>query len=198
MKPAPTNPKSAINFCTMITATFRALLIIIILLILIHAIPWLFPTATITQPILGMQEIFSYITRSHNNVTIFMSTLSPMSRIFGLLGSIVRLLPLLFGIIIMISLSKDYSLGKVFNLDNAKRYKNLGILFLANALIIQPMAQMLFNLCATINNPIGKRLIGFGVDLSTVTNIFFAAILIIIGHVMKLAYDVNEEQKLTV
>lgn len=190
--------KSSITFSNMITMIFKILFTVMILLILINAIPWLFPIADISKSLLVMQGVFQYIQPLHSNINAFMSTLSPIGRIFGLLASVLKLLPLLLGIIIMIRLSKDYSLGKIFNLVNARRYRNLGILYLANSLIIQPISQILFSLCFTINNPVGKRVIGFGVDLSTITAIFFASILIIIGQVMKLAYKVNKEQELTI
>ena len=99
---------------------------------------------------------------------------------------------------IMIKLSKRYATGKVFTLDNAKSYSRLGLIYLLSALLLQPLSDMFFSLCVTINNPIGQRMISFGINVNNLTAIFFALVLIVIGQVMKLGHKISEEQELTV
>ncbi len=58
---------------------------------------------------------------------------------------------------------------------------------------------MLFSLSISfIHDHLGKRFIAINMDVNTMTQIFFALVLVVIGHVMQLAQKINEEQELTV
>jgi hypothetical protein len=187
-----------VRFGKKITLTFRILLALVILIMGIAALPWLFPTNDLASTIIPMEEVFTYIKLYHHDLGSFLATLSPLGRICGLVGSELRILPLLLGTLLMTKLAHNYANGKVFNLANAQAYSYLGKVYLINALLLQPISQMLFYLCGSLNNPAGQRVIGVGVELSNISAIFFATILIIIAKVMRLAHSINEEQQLTV
>lgn len=172
--------------------------ILFVMLILMAIIPWIAPTTEFGKFLLSLQGFPAIMNANHKNINEFMLTLTPLSRLFGFIGSVITLLPLLLGTMIMLKLSKNYVSGKIFNLDNAKSYSQLGIIYFVSALLLQPIYQMLFYLCATINNPAGQRVIAFGIGVDSLTAIFFAIVLIVIGQVMKLGQKISEEQELTV
>lgn len=172
--------------------------ILFILLILMIIIPWIFPTTQVGNFLLSLQGFHSAIQSAHKDIKEFMASLTLTSRFFGVLGSLVATLPLLLSTLIMLKLSANYIKGNVFNLSNAKLYQKLGIIYLISAVFLQPIYQMLFCLCVTITNPVGKRFIAFSIDISNLNAIFFALVLIVIGQVMKLGHKISQEQELTV
>lgn len=177
---------------------FLILQILFIILLLMAIIPWIFPKIELSKFLLSLQGFSATINTTHKNIDEFMSTITFSSRIFGVIGSIFAVLPLLLGTMIMLKVSKNYVNGVVFSLDNAKSYRQLGIVYLISALLLQPIYQMFFYLCITINNPIDQRIIAFGLGIDSLTAIFFAIVLIIIGQVMKLGQKINEQQELTI
>lgn len=199
-----TNKKLILTSKTMLFI-FR---IIFVLLVLMAVIPWIEPSSDIGKFITTLTGFPNII--EHNYLSQysgqdknklfddFMLHISPLSRILGFIGMIIALLPLLVGTKIMISLAKNYSNGNVFNLTNAKSYSYLGIIYLLSALLLQPLSQAFFSVSASINNPVGHRVIAFGIDINNLTAIFFAIILIVIGQVMKLGQKIIEEQELTI
>ena len=174
---------------------FRILLVILILMAII---PWVAPTSELGKFLLSLQGFPAIMNANHKDIDSFMLTLTPLSRLFGFIGSVITLLPLLLGTVIMLKLSKNYINGNIFSLDNAKSYSQLGIIYFVSALLLQPIYQMFFYLCATINNPAGQRIIAFSIGIDSLTAIFFAIILIVIGHVMKLGQKISEDQELTI
>ncbi len=167
-------------------------------LLLVTAItPWIFPKSALGGFMLSMFSITKFL--ESQNVDYFFNNLSVISRILGFLGSIISLLPLFIGVLIMMKLAKNYIAECVFSASNAKSYRNLGVIYLLSALLLQPLAQVLFSLSISfINNHLGQRFIALNIDINTITEIFFAIVLIVIGHVMQLGQKMKEEQELTV
>ncbi len=181
------------------TTMLLALRILFFLIILMAIVPWLAPTTAIGKFLLSMQGGFpSLIDRTHKNVDDFMTTLTLLSRASGFIASALSLTPLLLGTLIMLKLSKNYISGRVFNLENAKSYRQLGVIYLVSAILLQPLSDIFFSICVTINNPVGQRFIAFSINTINLTAIFFAIILIVIGQVMKYGQKISEEQELTV
>lgn len=180
-------------------STSKTMLIILrilfLLLIVIAVIPWLAPTSKISEVLFGVYGIPHYTTKNFGEVV---SNFTLLNRSLGFIGSIISLLPLFIGVLIMLRLSKNYASGSVFSIANAKSYSRLGIIYLLSAIILQPISQILFSLCATINNPVGQRSISITFDIANLTAIFFAIMLVVIGQVMKLGQKISEEQELTV
>lgn len=136
-----------INNQKLISISKTMLLILRILfamLILMAIISWIVPTTEFGKFLLSLQGFPAIMNANHKNIDEFMLTLTPLSRLFGFIGSVVILLPLLLGTMIMIKLSKNYVNGKIFNLDNAKSYSQLGIIYFVSALLLQPIYQMFF------------------------------------------------------
>lgn len=171
--------------------------ILLVVFILIAIIPWVFPTSNIGGLFMNWYSVASLI--QPKDFEHFLCNLSLLSCIFGMLGSVTSLLPLIIGTLIMMKVTKNYIKGEVFNLFNTKSYRNLGVIYLLSALLLQPLAQIFFSLSISfIHNPIGKKFIAVGFDINNLTAIFFAILLIVIGQVMKLGQQINEEHALTV
>ena len=167
------------------------------LLIFIALVPWIFPTSDFNYFIVSLYS-FAHLIDAHD-VPYFFQHISLLSRCLAIVGSLVSLFPLLMGTIILIKLAKNYIQGQVFNLFNAKSYRKLGWIYLLSALFLQPLAQVFFSLSISfIHEHIGKRFIAISIDVNTLTQIFFAMVLVIIGHVMQLAQRMQAEQDLTI
>ncbi|MCC2626165.1 MAG: hypothetical protein K0R14_2038 [Burkholderiales bacterium] len=172
--------------------------VMLVALFLMVIIPWAFPTTGLGKFLLSIQNFNNFMDTYHKNIDDFMSNLRPISRLFGIIASIITVLPLVIGIKIMLNVADNYKNGQVFTLNNAKSYRLLGVIYLIEALLLKPLSDIFFTLCATFNNPVGQRTIAFGFTLGNMTAIFFAIILIMIGHVMVVGQKMNEEQQFTV
>lgn len=177
------------------TWTLSFLRVFFVLLILLTIIPWVVPMTQVGAFLFGMYGVPHFATQ---NFDLVVAHFTPFTRFLGFIGSIISVLPLFISTLILMRLSKNYSKGVVFNLYNTKSYRKLGILYLFSALLLQPLSQVFFSLCATLNNPTGQRTISITCDVSNLTAICFAIILIMMGKVMKWGQQLSEEQELTV
>jgi len=178
--------------------TLIILRVLFALLIFMAIIPWLFPASNLGRFLTSLYS-FSHLISHEQNYEYFCQHLSALSQILGVAGSFVSLSPLLIGVFIMMKLSKNYIQGEVFNFYNAKAYQKLGWIYLFSALLLQPLAQVLFSLSISfIHHHLGQKFIAISIDVNTIAQIFFALVLVVIGHVMQLAQKINEEQELTV
>ena len=169
--------------------------ILIAILSVVVIFPWLFPSSALGACLIGMFGVENY---APMNFTEVIKHFTMLNTFLGVSGSVIGVLPLLIGAVIMMKLSRNYINGEVFTLANIKMYRKLGIIYLLSAILLQPLSQVLFSLCATINNPVGQRFIRITFDLGNLTAIFFAIMLIVISQVMQLGQRINEEQKLTI
>ncbi len=170
----------------------------LIALIFMITIPWLCPQSEIGKFLLSLQDFSAVMDRTHNNINDFMLSITPISRILGLIGSMFASLPLLLATIIMIKISGNYKKYQVFDIKNAILYSRLGYVYLVGALLLLPLYEIFFYAAVTINNPHGQRFIAFSIGIENITAVFFAIALVTIGQVMKLGYKISEEQQLTI
>ncbi len=178
--------------------------ILFVVLTIIALIPWIAPTSTLGNVLMSMFDIqlFNGAKLHHlsdnglSNGAFYNFNL--LSRYLGFMGSIISMLPLFIGTVIMMHLSKNYASGKIFTISNAKSYSVLGIIYLSSAILLNPLSQLFFSLAVSINNPVGQRFIAFSFNVSNLTAIFFAMVLIMIGQVMKLGQKIHEVQELTI
>lgn len=170
--------------------------ILLAVLVLIAILPWVTPPSNLGSVLLGTFGVPGAIDdASYMNMV---SNFNFVNRILGVMGSLISLLPLLLGTLIMLKLAHNYAKGKVFVLENTKQYRYLGVIYLLSAVLLQPLSQIFFSLCVSINNPPGHRFIAFGVNISNITAIFFALVLIVIAQVMRIGQRISEEQELTI
>jgi hypothetical protein len=184
---------------TIIGKTLRLFLYVFFVLLLVMAIlPWIVPTSNIGRFLLGVFGVIHFIPANHQNIGDVLNNFNLTTRILGVIGSLISLLPLLISTLVMIKLCNNYSHKNIFSVANANAYSKLGVLYLLSALILQPLSQMLFSFGISLSGMIGPHFIAFGIDISNLTAIFFSVMLIIIGQVVKAGYKIAEEQALTV
>lgn len=131
-------------------------------------------------------------------INLWSLNLTSTQRFVGICGSFTGLLPLLLGLIVLKKLFQNYYGGHIFTLENADRYKKLGILFFLHALIAQPLQGLLMVLAATLSNPPGHRFITIGFGTPNLEAIFCGVLVIVISWVMAEAQKLQDEQQLTV
>lgn len=174
--------------------SLRALLLLRILVILIPVITllsWLFPDNILSKSILS-PSIGGFI--KADQVNVFMWN----NKLIGLVGSFFNLLPFVLSLVWLIKLFKNYALGDIFTVQNAKIYSRLGYVCLFSALLLQPVSQILFSLAVSINYTVGQRFIAFGFGGGNLTAIIGGASLIVIAYVMRIGHEIDEERNLTI
>jgi hypothetical protein len=119
------------------------------------------------------------------------------TKLLALLAYCIEAAPFMLGLLTLKVIFKNYSQGQVFTLKNAKQFRNLGMLFFMD-IIAQPLYTLLFTLAATWHNPEGQRTLLVQISPSTIENICYGALIIVISWVMIEASRLNEEQTLTV
>lgn len=168
--------------------------ILFILIIVISVLPWFIPNTVFGDCLLGIFGVQNFNNTKYNFADI-VNSFTALNRVLGIIGAFISSLPLLIGTLMVIKLTRNYISGKIFNYENAKLYKMLGIIYLSYAFFIRPLSEMIFSLCVSLNNPVGQRYIGFSFKIDNLTAMFFAIVLILIGQVMILGQKIKEEQE---
>ena len=71
----------------------------------------------------------------------------------GFIGTLIGLLPLFLALMVLIPVFKNYSVGNIFSLTNARHYQQLGYIFIFDSLLAKPLCQALLTIAATFSNP---------------------------------------------
>lgn len=174
--------------------SLRVLLLLRVLVILIPVVTllsWIFSENIFSESILG-PSIGELI--KADQVNIFKLN----NKLIGIAGSFFNLLPFVLSLVWLIRLFKNYAIGDIFTVQNAKIYSHLGYVCLLSALVFQPISQALFSLAVSINYAVGQRFIAFGFGGGNLTAIIGGAFLIVIAYVMRIGHEINEERNLTI
>lgn len=172
--------------------------LLLIALIIMAILPWLIPTSKVGGFLLSMYGIPNYLPENHQTFGDPMYHFTWLTRILGMLGSSICLLPSFIATLVMRQVCNNYSMKNLFSAVNANAYSRLGILYLLSALVLQPTSQAFFSYAVSTNNPLGHHYISFGVDISNLSAIFFSILLIIVGQVMKIGHRMAKEQELII
>jgi len=124
--------------------------------------------------------------------------LTPLSKSIGLVGSLVGMLPVFWGIMILRQIFQNYQRGNIFSTENAKKYQYLGWLFFIDGILVQPLTGMLMVLTATLSNPVGHRYISLTFGTPNLETFFCGILIIVISKVMAEGSKLQEEQRLTI
>lgn len=176
----------------------RLLSTLLVVLVIMAVLPWLIPTSKIGGFILSMYGVPNYLPSNHQVFGDPMYAFKAITRLLGIIGSSICLLPSFLATIVMLKVCKHYSLNNIFSAENANAYSKLGLLYLLSALVLQPMSQMFFSYAISTDNSLGHHYVSFGVDISNISAIFFSILLIIVGQVMKLGHRMAQEQELII
>ncbi|NNM58593.1 MAG: DUF2975 domain-containing protein [Legionellales bacterium] len=168
----------------------------LVALLALAMLPWLSPTSHLGGFFLCMYGIAHLLPANHQAFGDIYYHFTPLTRLIGIIGSLINLLPLFLGVIVILKMCQTFAEKNIFTAYNANAFSKLGILYLLSALVLQPISQMLFSFAISLTHP--PHLLAFGIDISNLTAIIFSLLLIISGQVMKKAYQMAEEQKLVI
>lgn len=120
------------------------------------------------------------------------------TKLIALLSNMIRILPLVVSLICLKSIFKNYREGEIFNPANAKQYGKIGFTFFLDAVIAQPISQLIMVLAVTLSNPPGHRYISLSFGTPNLEVVFFGLLVMVISWVMLEGSRLQEEQRFTV
>ena len=123
---------------------------------------------------------------------------SPLTRLIGLSAYLLALIPLLTSLFALIHIFKNYSMAKIFNIDNARYFRLIGWMFILDGILVKSLVDGLMTIAVSLNNPPGERYITLQFDSLNVESIFCGAVVIIVSWVMLEASKIHEEHQYTV
>ena len=137
----------------------------LIFTVLIFAIPflivglWIFIDTAFIKNLLEQGFFYMPILTPEGSINLSTVNWSLFTKMIGLIAQAVNFLPFFLSLFILRSIFANYQKGKIFNAINANHYKYLGWLFFLNALITEPLYNLLMILSVTFANPPGHRYI---------------------------------------
>lgn len=168
----------------------------------IYIIQWAFigtKTSDLPAGIINFLEMFEQIIRTPEGyVNLRNVSWIPSLKLLGFIADIIGLLPFLISLFILKDIFKNYQKGAVFSIRNPILYRRLGILFLADAVIIEPLSHTLMVIAVTFTSPPGHRYITVGFGTPNLTALFYGILIIIVSWVMLEASKLHDEQKFTI
>ena len=113
----------------------------------------------------------------------------------GLLISLMPLSLLIAGCMQMIRLFSRYKAGHLFTDVNARCFQRLAGLLFAWVFLIQFIYQALLTVALTWHNPIGHRILAISFDQNDILMLFAAVIIFLLGKIMAIAAQLQDEQQ---
>ena len=163
-----------------------------------HGLGFFSPIFTSSVPVDNGAHFFASKTTPLTYVDIGVHIFTFKEKCIGFIGTIIGLSPLLIALGVLIKVFKNYAIGNIFSLQNAKYYEKLGYLFFYDSLLAKPLYQALLTIAATLSNPPGQREIAFSFTMINLWSIFCGIIVIVIARVMYYGNKLQEEQRLVI
>jgi hypothetical protein len=113
-------------------------------------------------------------------------------------GQLVGVAPFLLALYTLKKLFGAYEKGYIFTCKNAKRYGYLGFICFFDALLMQPLTEVLTSFGTSLTQEPGHRYITVGFRNTNIEAVFFGIMLMIISWVMLEATKMHDDQKLTI
>lgn len=174
---------------------FNILLVILPLSLLIL---WVFIDHDPIKEAIEHGVFFAPVQTPEGSVNLATVNWTPFTKCIGFISNLVDILPILFGLLILKKVFRNYQKDEIFNRENAQRYKYLGYLFFLAGFLTQPLSAMLQTLAITLTYPPGHHWIQIGFGTPTFESIFCGVLVLVISWVMVEGYKLQEEQKLIV
>lgn len=121
-----------------------------------------------------------------------------MSWIIFVVGTFVAATPTMLCLAILLRILGDYYHGAIFTSENARRYRNIGLILVIDALIATTMGDSIRVLAATLNNPPGERILSLSVGSTNIYLLFAGTVMFTIALAMQEASRIHDENQLTV
>ncbi len=123
---------------------------------------------------------------------------TPLSKSIFFGSAVLAIIPILYGLVVLKAIFRNYRLGEIFTTENARHYRTIGVLFFVNALAIKPLTQMLDVLAVTLSNPPGQRCLRIMFGTPNLENLFYGFVILVISWAMLEASKLQEDQKLVI
>lgn len=121
-----------------------------------------------------------------------------LTKLLAFSADMLALLPILISLYALIKIFKHYQYNEIFSADNARSYRLIGWLFIADALLFQPLSGSLMSIAVSFSNPVGQRYISLSFWSNNIETLFCGAVVIVISWVMLEASKLHEEQQYTI
>ncbi|MBA2369365.1 MAG: DUF2975 domain-containing protein [Candidatus Protochlamydia sp.] len=174
---------------------FNALLIIIPLCVIFQ---WLFIDTVPIKNLLKYEFLQPPVSTPEGYVNLGAVQWSILAKIIGFISQCVKFIPLYLSLFVLRSIFLNYKKEVIFSTMNACYYNYLGWLFFLDALIAQPLSNLLIVLATTLSNPPGHRYITVGFGTPNLEAIFCGVLVIVISWIMLEASKIQDEQSFTI
>ncbi len=174
---------------------FNVLLIFLPMFVIIQ---WLFIDTGTIKNLLDQGFLQKPISTPEGYVNLSTIQWSFLAKFTGLLAQSIGLLPLFLSLFVLKTLFLNYQKGDIFSTINARHYRYLGWLFFLDALIAQPLSNLLMVLAVTLANPPGHRYISLSFGTPNIEALFCGMLVIVISWIMLEASKLHDEQQFTV
>ncbi len=161
-------------------------------------IQWLFIDTDTIKNLLDQGFLQKPISTPEGYVNLSTIQWSFLAKFTGLLAQSISLLPLFLSLFVLKSIFLNYQKSDIFSTINARHYRYLGWLFFLDALIAQPLSNLLMLLAVTSANPPGHRYISLSFGTPNIEALFCGMLVILISWIMLEASKLHDEQQFTV
>lgn len=175
-------------------STFNFLIFFIPLFLVIQ---WIFIDAKINN-VLSTMNFGIMLKTPEGNINLMTVAWTPMLKLLAFSADMINALPFLISLFCLKSLFCNYKSGEIFTVKNAILYRKLGVLYLIDGLLIQPLSHALLVLAVTLSNPAGHRYLSISFGTPNLSSLFYGTLVIIISWVMLEASKISDENKFTV
>lgn len=123
--------------------------------------------------------------------------LDATTQFFACLVSVLPVAITMFGLYQLVQLFKSYESGRIFTIENVKRYKKLGYTLFASV-FTSLIYEALITYVITFHNGPGKRVIGITFGSYDMATLIVGGIILLISWVMMEGQNLAEEQVYTI
>lgn len=124
--------------------------------------------------------------------------LTPRSRVLAMLVDLASMLPMLFGMYLLIQVFGDYYQQRVFTSENTKRYSWISLLYILDGLFVSPITGGLMSVALTMENPPGDRMLNISFGNNNIETLVHGLIALAVFYVMAEALKLKEEQEMVI
>lgn len=174
---------------------FNTLLVFLPLSLILQ---WLFIDTNTIKNLLDQGFLLKPISTPEGYVNLNAIQWSFLAKVTGFLAQSTGFLPIFLSLFVLKSIFLNYQKGVIFSTINARQYTYLGWLFFLDALIAQPLSNLLMVLAVTLANPPGHRYISLSFGTPNIEALLCGMLVIVISWVMLEASKLHDEQLFTV
>mgnify|MGYP006280794297 CR=1 FL=1 len=179
-------------------AVFNILIAMIPLFLIVQ---WIFislKTTDVSNVINFSEMLEKTIQTPEGYVNLSNISWTPLLKLLGFCADLIRALPFFISLFLLKRLFVHYRDGEIFTKRNAILYRQLGLLYLIDALLTKSLSQTLMILAVTMTNPPGSRYLSISFGTPNLSSLFYGMLVIVVSWVMLEASKLHDEHKFTI